>query len=133
MSYMPAVLRAYRGMPDFAKRGFRNAVSGPIIGTLFNNWESNALQRSYNQYLKKGYERQLNDYNKNVGRQIRYPELSYAGRIRAMDTGISQSYIADSSATNSAVRSLGVAAGSAIGGRSRSLYGRSSGRSSRYL
>lgn len=97
------------------------------------NWYSQAKQRELYRYQKGGYERQLEDYRRNVGRPIRYPELSYPGHIRALDTGISQSY-ASSIGTGSRLGSTISAGGFAYGrSASRSLYGGSSGGSSRYL
>lgn len=101
------------------------------------NWYSQAKQRDLYRYQKGGYERQLADYNKNVGRPIRYPELSYPGHIRALDTGISQSY---ASSVGTGARLTGQVAGGTIYasnqyGRSRngSLFSKSTGRTSRYL
>lgn len=50
-------------------------------------------QIGYEQYLRAGYERQLADWNKNVGskgRTIRYPELAFAGKIRGIDTAVTR-------------------------------------------
>lgn len=56
------------------------------------NLYSQYKQRQLYKYQMGAYERQLADYYKNVGRPIKYPELSYEGRLRALRTGISQSY-----------------------------------------
>lgn len=94
---------------------------------------SQEKQRELYRYQKKGYERQLEDWHRNVpNRSIRYPELSYPGHIRALDTGISQSY-ASSVGTVSHLVGQYVGIGSYGSGSARSLYGRSSGRTSRYL
>ena len=67
------------------------AVAGPVLTKYFSNMYSQAKQREFYAYQKQGYERQLEDWHRNVpGRQIRYPELSYPGRIRAADLGISR-------------------------------------------
>lgn len=58
-----------------------------------NQQDSYKTQIDYEQYLKAGNERALNDWNKNVGskgRTIRYPELSYAGQIARADTSIAR-------------------------------------------
>lgn len=50
----------------------------------------------YYQYLKQGYDRQLEDWQKNVGskgRSIRYPELSYAGYSYGASKNISNNYL----------------------------------------
>lgn len=54
-----------------------------------NSTASYTAQIDYNNYLRAGYERQLADWNHYVGSKglsIRYPELSYAGKIRQVDT-----------------------------------------------
>lgn len=65
-----------------------------IVGGVAANLYSQAQQRKLYRYQRAGYERQYRDWKNNVGRsrEIRYPELSYPGRIRALDTGIRQSY-----------------------------------------
>ena len=56
---------------------------------LKNTEESVNNQISYEQYLRSGNERALEDWHRNVpNRQIRYPELSYPGQIRRADTSI---------------------------------------------
>lgn len=56
-----------------------------------NTQASLQKQIDYEQYLKAGNERALADWHKNVpNRQIRYPELSYAGQIRRADTSIAR-------------------------------------------
>lgn len=56
-----------------------------------NTQASLQAQIDYEQYLKQGNERALADWHKNVpGREIRYPELSYAGQIRRADTSITR-------------------------------------------
>lgn len=54
-----------------------------------NTKASTQAQIDYNEYIKRGNQRALADWNRNVGskgRTIRYPELSYAGRIYQADT-----------------------------------------------
>lgn len=68
-------------------------IAGSQLVKAGANLYSQKQQRALFNYQKAGYERQLADWKRNVpGRQIRYPELSYPGHIRAADTGISQSY-----------------------------------------
>lgn len=112
-------------------------MAGSAVVGAGANWYSQAKQRDLYRYQRGGYERQLSDYQKNVGRPIRYPELSYPGHIRALDTGISQSY---ASSVGTGARLTGQVAGGTIYasnqyGRSRrgSLFSQSSGRSSRWL
>lgn len=101
-------------------------ASGAVAGAGANIY-SQAKQRDLYRYQRGGYERQLQDWHKNVsGRSIRYPETSYEGHIRALNTGISQSY---ASTLGSIGRSLGFAGGSALAyqhgvsrNRSRGLY-----------
>lgn len=58
----------------------------------FKNTEQSVNnQIGYEQYLRAGNERALVDWNRNVGRKgrsIRYPEFSYPGQIRRIDTSI---------------------------------------------
>lgn len=73
-------------LKDFAEQllGYRQ---------MSNTQQSLSAQIDYEQYLKRGNERALADWNKNVGSQgrtIRYPELSYAGQIRRADTSIAR-------------------------------------------
>lgn len=111
-----------------------SAVAGPILTRYFTNMYSQAKQRQFYNYQKQAYERQLEDWHRNTpGREIRYPELSYAGRIRAADLGISQSYAASYGTTANAVSSIGSLGFSAQRSVARSLYGGSTGRTSRYL
>lgn len=72
-----------------------------VFGSMFgyNQYKSTEAstkaQISYNDYIKRGNERALADWNKFVGSKgvagshptIQYPELSYSGRIRQADTG----------------------------------------------
>lgn len=54
--------------------------------------QSNQTQIDYNNYLARGNERALADWHKNVpGREIKYPELSYAGAIYRANTGSARS------------------------------------------
>lgn len=109
-------------------------MGASAVGGAAANWYSQAKQRELYRYQRNAYVRQLEDYNRrNPTRPIRYPELSIPGHIRALDVGISQSY-ASSFGTGSRLASTLSAGGFAYGrSNSRSLYGRSSGGSSRYL
>lgn len=56
-----------------------------------NTQRSLNAQIAYEQYLKKGNERALSDWHRNVpGRSIKYPEFSYSGQIRRADTSITR-------------------------------------------
>lgn len=111
-----------------------SALAGPILTRYGSNMYSELKQREFYKYQKNAYERQLEDWHRNVpGREIRYPELSFPGRIRAADLGLSQSYARSYSHTANAVSSIGSLGFSAQRSVARSLYGRSTGRSSRYL
>lgn len=56
-----------------------------------NTQASLQAQIDYEQYLKRGNERALADWHRNVpGRQIRYPEFSYPGQIYRADTSIAR-------------------------------------------
>lgn len=55
-----------------------------------NTQRSVQAQISYNDYISRGNARAYADWKKNVGskgRTIRYPELSYSGRIYQASTG----------------------------------------------
>lgn len=76
-----------------------------IFGSMFgyNQYKSaeasNTAQIKYNDYLRRGNERALQDWNKNVGSKglpgshptIKYPELSYAGAMYKANTGSTRS------------------------------------------
>lgn len=64
--------------------------------------QSNQAQIDFNEYLRKGNERALADWHKNVpNREIKYPELSYAGAIYRADTGSARSmYDSDIASAN---------------------------------
>lgn len=56
-----------------------------------NTQKALQTQIDYEQYLRQGNERALADWHKNVpGREIKYPEFSYAGQIRRADTSITR-------------------------------------------
>lgn len=100
------------------------------VGTGANLY-SQYRQRELYRYQRGGYERQLRDWHKNVpNRQIRYPEFSYPGHIRSLDTGISQSYAGSLGAGSSLVRNLSSGYGYA---RSSGLFGKTPSRTSRWL
>lgn len=83
---------------------------------LFNGWrkyhdtvKSNQVQINYNEYMKAGNQRALNDWQKlygSKGLSIKYPEFSYAGSIAGYDAGISRSYIANDIAGSNLVGGL---------------------------
>lgn len=59
-----------------------------------NTQKSLQTQIAYEQYLRSANERALKDWHKNVpNREIKYPELSYAGQIRRADTSIARAYL----------------------------------------
>lgn len=72
-------------------------------------------QIDYEQYLRSGYERQLEDWYRNIGipqgLTIRYPELSYAGQIYRSGKNIANSGLGYSSADARYSRSFYGAAG----------------------
>lgn len=117
-------------------------IGGSLLAGYGSQLYSQQKQRELYRYQRGGYERQLRDWHKNVpGRSIRYPEFSYPGHIRALDTGISQSYAASIGSAShmvGTVGSLGYRRSSESYyqsgfNRARSLFGQSTGRSSRYL
>lgn len=69
-----------------------------------NTQKSTQAQIDYNEYIKAGNQRAYNDWMRNVGskgRTIRYPELSYPGRIYQADTASARAmYDADTAAAN---------------------------------
>lgn len=82
---------------------YRNAASF-FTGerTYKNTVDSANTQIGYEEYLRRGNERALADWHKNVpGRTIKYPEFSYAGQIARSDTAISRlGYESDSAYAN---------------------------------
>lgn len=109
-------------------------IGASLMAGAGANLYSQYKQRELYRYQKHDYERQLRDWKKNVpGRTIRYPALSYPGHIRALDTGISQSY-ASTLGTGAGIGSaLGYGAVSYSRRANASLYSRSVGHTSRYL
>lgn len=89
------------------------------------NKEQTANTIALNEYLRGGYERQLRDWHRNVpNRQIKYPELSYAGQIYSLNTGNANASLGyDITASNY---------NSNLYGRAFGLYG-IGGKFSRYL
>lgn len=66
-----------------------------VVGYTQRNNTKDSLQAQidYEQYLKRGNERALADWQKNVGskgRTIRYPEFTYPGQIYRSDTSIAR-------------------------------------------
>lgn len=105
-------------------------LAGSFLRMGANLYSQNE-QRKLFYYQKGGYERALADWNKNVGsqgRSIRYPELSYEGKMRALDTGISQSYASSVASIGSEMQSA-----SMYGSLGAGLYSSSKFHSSRWL
>lgn len=76
-----------------AYRDFWQHYAGYVTGrrAYENTEKSNQAEIDYLNYQRKAYERQLADWSRNVpNRKIAYPELSYAGAIRGIDTGITR-------------------------------------------
>lgn len=105
-------------------------AAGSAVATGANLY-SQSRQRELYRYQRGGYERQLRDWHKNVpGRKIRYPEQSYPGHIRSLDTGISQSYASSAGSVAGFTRNLTAGYGYA---RSGGLFGKTPSRTSRWL
>lgn len=105
-------------------------IAGSSLVGAGANLYSQSKQRDLYRYQRGGYERQYADFQKNVGRPIRYPELSYPGHIRSIDTGISQSYAGSVHTGSSLVRNLSSGYGYA---RSSGLFGKVPSKTSRWL
>lgn len=84
-----------------------STLAGAGMG-LGANLYSQHKQRQLYDYQKAGYQRWLNDYAKNVGRPIRYPEMGPEGKMRALDTGISQSHASSLASVGGFIGSPGV-------------------------
>lgn len=109
-------------------------IGASLMAGAGANLYSQYKQRELYRYQRSGYERQLADWKRNTpGRSIRYPELSYPGRIRALDTGISQSYASSIGSGASLGSTLGYGAVSYSRRARSALYSKSVGHSSRYL
>lgn len=105
-------------------------LAGSALVGAGSNLYSQAKQRDLYRYQRGGYERQYRDFQKNVGRPIKYPEFSYPGHIRALDTGISQSY---ASSLGTGARLAGQFATGYGYARSSGLFGQTPSRTSRWL
>lgn len=72
--------------------GFYRNILDLIGWTQYNNTQSSLKKQiAYEEYLKEGNRRALADWHKNVpGREIKYPEFSYAGQIYRGDTSIAR-------------------------------------------
>lgn len=80
-----------------------------------NTERSAQVQIGYNDYLRGAYERQYADWQHYVGskgRYIKYPELSYPGKIRGVDTANARAGFDISTAGANYVRNLYGVAGS---------------------
>nr|WDW25854.1 MAG: ORF3 protein [Canine associated porprismacovirus] len=74
----------YNDLADFSRK---------VLGyTQYRNTQDSlSAQIDYDQYIRRGNERALRDWHKNVpNRNIKYPELSYEGQIRRADTSIAR-------------------------------------------
>lgn len=78
--YWRAVKTSYEHIP--AMFGYTQAQ---------NTKDSLSAQIDYDQYIKRGNQRALADWQRNVpNRSIKYPELSYEGQIRRANTSITR-------------------------------------------
>lgn len=85
---------------DFLTSGNINNNIYYKVGSMYsgktqaeNTKQSANTQISYEDYLKQGYQRALDDWQRNVGSkglEIRYPELSYPGYLKRADTAITR-------------------------------------------
>lgn len=78
---------------DVSANFFPQRIEQMLTGRtqMRNTQRSLTAQMDYEQYLKRGNERALADWHRNVpGREIRYPEFSYSGQIRRADTSITR-------------------------------------------
>ena len=78
---------------ESAVRGYHNIPA--IFGRtqMENTQKSLQAQIDYDEYLKAGNRRALEDWHRNLpGRTIKYPEFSYAGQIRRADTSIARAH-----------------------------------------
>lgn len=86
-----------------------------------NTQKALTAQMNYDQYLAKGNERALADWHKNVpGREIVYPEFSYAGQIYRANTSIARAGLDYDTAGANYVGNLPYRAGGLYGVASRS-------------
>lgn len=88
---------------------FAVGALGHGVGTGINLYNQ-SRQRDFYNYQRSGYDRQLKDWNRNVGsqhRRIRYPELSYEGRIRGTDRSIESSYLGSAGSVAGLTGSIG--------------------------
>lgn len=75
----------------YIKKGWNNIPNMFGYTQAENTKQSLSAQMDYDQYIRKGNERALADWHKNVpNRSIKYPELSYEGQIRRADTSITR-------------------------------------------
>lgn len=122
------------GLPLAALAGLYGLSA--VVGASANLY-SQYKQRELYRYRRGAYERQLADlhaWETRTGRKVRYPELGPAGKIRALDTGISQSYAGSVGTLSGLAGSIGTSA--YYGGKAAGLYSSSDrGRrsTSRYL
>lgn len=72
---------------------FLKPLSYDVTGhtQMKNTQNSLTVQMDYERYLKRGNDRALADWHRNVpGREIKYPEFSYPGQIARADTSIAR-------------------------------------------
>lgn len=101
-----------------------------VVGSAAKFYSQYKQRELYN-YQKNAYERYVRNWEKaNPGRRMRYPELNAPGKIRALDTGISQSY---ASSIGTASHLAGNLAGGYGYARSSGLFGKVPSRTSRWL
>lgn len=115
-------------LPLVALAGLYGLTS--MVGASANLY-SQYKQREYLRYQRSAYERQIADYERNVGRSMRYPELGPYGQLKRIDTGIAQSYAGSVGTLSGLTSSLGTSA--YYGSKSSGLYSSHGSKSSRYL
>lgn len=97
MSYYSRYVPLYSFARGDLYGGLSRSTPIPMLKDFFgytqyeNTQNSLSAQMDYEQYLKAGNERALRDWHKNLpGREIKYPEFSYAGQIYRSNTSIAR-------------------------------------------
>lgn len=110
MSVWNVARQIYRGSLDMSSPIMQFLGSATGYSQFRNTQASTAAQIDYNEYLKRGNERALADWQKNVGWQrntsIKYPEFSYAGQIRGLGTASSRAMYDSNNAYSNFVGNL---------------------------
>lgn len=107
------------------------ALAGSAVVSAAANLYSQAKQRDLYRYQKNAYERYVRNWQRaNPGKRMRYPELNAPGKIRALDSGISQSYAGSVGTASHLAGNLAAGYGYA---RSSGLFGKVPSRTSRWL